>query len=81
MIHDKHTLVGFLRMSVGNLVKIERMLKPHSDPDHRSMNEFQFEEITEELSNNITEIVQATSKCFNTCKDLRDKDFGKHLKL
>lgn len=81
MTHTPQTLVSFLRLSVGNLVKVERMLQAHPSSSHRSNKEYQFENIPEELSNIITEILQATSKCFETCKNLRDKDFVDNLKL
>lgn len=79
--YDFHTLVGFLRISIGNLVKVERMLKAHPSSQHRSIKEFQFEKESEALTTAITEVLQATSKCFNTCKSLRDEDFLKNLKL
>lgn len=78
-MHDFHTLVGFIRMSTGNLVKAERMLIAR--PANKSANEFAIENETEELSNATLEVVAATSKYLATCKRIRDEDFLKNLKL
>jgi len=76
---DKHTINALVRTAIGHLAKVERMLK--NNPPNRGTNEIPIYEGTDELFNATVEMLEATSKYYNYCKNTADIGFLENLKL